>query len=111
MLVTVGSRPGVAGRRRHVPGAAVRWGSVRIPRPQATEAGRPQPEIALARRVGGWDYLRDRSGLMALLLLFSSVNFLVASVNVLYIPLVLSFASPGCAGRDADRRGKSACFW
>jgi hypothetical protein len=46
----------------------------------------------------GWQYLRARSGLTALLLLFASINFLVALVNVLYIPLVLSFGSPVTLG-------------
>jgi len=46
----------------------------------------------------GWRYLRSRVGLMALVILFAFVNFLVASVNVLYFPLVRSFASSAVLG-------------
>jgi MFS family permease len=44
-------------------------------------------------------FLWERTGLLSLLALFTSVNFLVAFVNVLYIPLVLSFATEEVLGR------------
>ncbi len=43
-------------------------------------------------------FLWERRGLVALLLLFTAVNFLVAFVNVLYIPLVLSFTTESVLG-------------
>jgi len=71
---------------------------VRFPRPVQTEAGVSGKGSLLREALAGWQYLRERSGLISLLLLFTAVNFLVALVNVLYIPLVLSFASPTTLG-------------
>lgn len=71
---------------------------VRFPRPIETEEGRRGRGSWWREAAAGWSYLRARSGLMALLILFSLVNFLVALVNVLYIPLVLSFASTTALG-------------
>jgi len=71
---------------------------VRIPRPAPWAEGDPQQKSLWREAAIGWNYLRDRSGLMALLLLFAMVNFLVALVNVLYIPLVLSFSSARVLG-------------
>jgi MFS family permease len=71
---------------------------VRIPRPAETAAGSRGKGSLWREAAAGWSYLCERRGLVALLLLFSSVNFLVALVNVLYIPLVLSFASPAVLG-------------
>ena len=44
-------------------------------------------------------FLWERTGLLSLLALFTSVNFLVAFVNVLYIPLILNFATEEVLGR------------
>ena len=44
-------------------------------------------------------FLWERTGLISLLALFTCVNFVVAFVNVLYIPLVLSFATEDVLGR------------
>ncbi|MBM4092688.1 MAG: MFS transporter [Planctomycetes bacterium] len=71
---------------------------VRIPRPAAANDVARGEKSLLRDAVAGWSYVRERTGLMALLLLFTFVNFLVAFVNVLYIPLVLSFASPSVLG-------------
>ena len=71
---------------------------VRIPRPSGSmAAGRARGSLS-DDAWAGWAYLRERSGLVALLLLFSAVNFLVAMVSLLYIPLVLSFAQADTAG-------------
>lgn len=71
---------------------------VRFPRPLATEEG-SQGKGSLWREAAvGWRYLRSRVGLMALVILFAFVNFLVASVNVLYFPLIRSFASSAVLG-------------
>ncbi len=71
---------------------------VRFPRPVSTDLGTRGSGALLREAAAGWHYLRERSGLVSLLLLFTAVNFLVALVNVLYIPLVLSFASPTTLG-------------
>jgi DHA3 family macrolide efflux protein-like MFS transporter len=44
-------------------------------------------------------FLWERTGLLSLLALFTCVNFVVAFVNVLYIPLILSFATEDVLGR------------
>ena len=44
-------------------------------------------------------FLWERTGLTSLLVLFTCVNFVVAFVNVLYIPLILSFATADVLGR------------
>lgn len=46
----------------------------------------------------GWTYLRERPGLLALLLLFASTNFYLGMLQALLSPLVLSFASPASLG-------------
>lgn len=72
--------------------------AVRIPAPEP--AGEPEPQGTLRSGIaGGWAYLRQRPGLMALLLLFAGTNFATAMVQVLFTPLVLSFASPETLGR------------
>jgi hypothetical protein len=47
---------------------------------------------------GGWRNIRDRPGLLALLLYFAAVNFFVGFVQVLVVPLVLSFTSAAVLG-------------
>jgi len=46
----------------------------------------------------GWRYLRDRSGLLWLLATYAGVNFVLTFVNVLLIPLIVSFSSEAAAG-------------
>jgi MFS transporter, DHA3 family, macrolide efflux protein len=41
----------------------------------------------------GWHYLRERPGLMGLLVYFAVLNFLLGLVTVLATPMILSFAS------------------
>jgi MFS family permease len=71
---------------------------VRIPLPQPTQEGARGKGSLLGESYAGWRYLWDRTGLIALLTLFTFVNFLVALLNVLYIPLILNFASPTMLG-------------
>lgn len=70
-----------------------------IPSPRGEPSGSPGFR-ELARDAGeGIVFLWERTGLISLLGLFTAVNFLVAFVNVLYIPLVLSFATEEVLGR------------
>ena len=48
--------------------------------------------------VAGWRYLRERGGLLWLLVIYAGVNFVLAFVDTLLIPLVVSFASETAAG-------------
>lgn len=46
----------------------------------------------------GWTFIRQRPGLLGLLLLFAALNFSVGMVHVLITPMVLSFASARMLG-------------
>jgi MFS family permease len=71
---------------------------LRIPSPGAgLEVRAGQRHLFLDAGIA-FQFLWDRRGLVALLLLFTAVNFLVAFVNVLYIPLVLSFTTEDVLG-------------
>lgn len=72
---------------------------VRIPRPEAS------PEAAAGERpsfwrqvVFGWEYIRQRPGLVALLGYFASINLLIPMGLVLVTPLVLSFTDAADLG-------------
>jgi len=70
--------------------------AVRIPRPAAAAAG---GEGSLLAQLGdGWRALRRAPGLLALLALFASTNFVMGLLTVLITPLVLSFATPRVLG-------------
>lgn len=70
---------------------------VRIPEPApAPEAGAPRS--LLRESTVGWTYLRERPGLLALLILFFGTNFSLGILQALLTPLVLSFASPRSLG-------------
>lgn len=61
-----------------------------------------------ADAVLAWMYLRDRPGLFQLLWLYAGVNFMLALTNVLFIPLVASFASEAAAGGVLSAAGVGA---
>jgi len=71
---------------------------IRIPRPEITaegEAGRG----SLLREAGyGWTYLKERSGLLGLLILFAFVNFSLGFFSALFTPLILSFSTADVLG-------------
>jgi len=46
----------------------------------------------------GWTYLRERGGLLALMIVLAGLNFSFGLANALVQPLVLSFASPAGLG-------------
>jgi hypothetical protein len=48
--------------------------------------------------VSTWEYLQQQGGIIALLVLFTLINFLIAMVSVLVQPMILSFASPAILG-------------
>ncbi|HEX5542767.1 MAG TPA: MFS transporter [Micromonospora sp.] len=53
---------------------------------------------ALREAAAGWQYLRQRSGLLSLVLLFGGFNFLFGIAGVLVQPLILSFTTPDTLG-------------
>ena len=80
--------------------------AVRFPRPERdpdTEAG-----SVLADAIAGWRYIRERGGLFGLLWVYASVNFSLSFGNVLFIPLVVAFASEAAAGGVLSAAGFGA---
>jgi DHA3 family macrolide efflux protein-like MFS transporter len=68
---------------------------VHIPQPKlttkTTEEG--EKESMLRDAIFGWKYLRERPGLIGLLLYYAVVNFFLSLSGVLIIPLVLSYGT------------------
>jgi MFS transporter, DHA3 family, macrolide efflux protein len=69
---------------------------VRIPRPAASGAGRKGS--LLSEAAFGWTFIRERPGLLGLLLYFAVINLVFSIAMVLATPLVLSFAPPKVLG-------------
>ena len=65
-----------------------------IERPAETGA----PRSLLRESTVGWTYLRERPGLLALLVLFAGTNFNIGMLQALIPPLILSFASSTSLG-------------
>ncbi len=55
-------------------------------------------ESWLRAAMGGWIYIAKRRGLLALLLYFAMINFLLGSIEVLVTPLALSITTPDILG-------------
>ena len=70
---------------------------IRLPHPSAGTATRERRSMLGDFRFG-WDYLRQRPGLLSLLWVFAVTNFCVSIVQVLLAPLILSFGSPSNLG-------------
>jgi MFS transporter, DHA3 family, macrolide efflux protein len=71
---------------------------IRIPEPQITEPDSTKKTSLIAEMIYGWTYIKDRPGLMGLMILFAINNFVLAIVSQLITPLVLSFASAQVLG-------------
>ncbi|NNF64379.1 MAG: MFS transporter [Acidimicrobiia bacterium] len=79
---------------------------VRIPQPVSDPDTAPST-VREDSKVA-WRYLRTRPGLFWLLWIYAGVNFMLALVNVLFIPLVASFASESAAGGVLSAAGAGA---
>ena len=71
---------------------------VRFPRAEATVEGKAGSGSLLYESFYGWTYIKSRPGLLGLLLFFVSTNFIFGLAQVLFTPLVLSFASVAVLG-------------
>lgn len=71
---------------------------IRVPRPERTTEGQKGKGSLLQEVAYGWSYIRSRPGLLALLMFFAGVNLSFSSFAVLFVPMVLSFASPAVLG-------------
>jgi MFS transporter, DHA3 family, macrolide efflux protein len=65
----------------------------------AASQAAPPARGPLGRNVTyGWAYIKERPGLLGLLLYFASVNFVISSATVLFTPMVLSFGDAKTLG-------------
>ncbi|WDZ82964.1 MFS transporter [Micromonospora cathayae] len=71
---------------------------VRLPAEVTRPAGAGPAEPVLRGAAAGWRYLRDRPGLLQLMVVFGAFNFLFGIAGVLVQPLILSFTSPDVLG-------------
>lgn len=70
---------------------------INIPALEKTVA--PGEKKSLLREaIYGWTYIRERPGLLALLVYFAAVNFVLGIVQVLFTPLLLSFTDARVLG-------------
>ena len=78
--------------------AAVTLLLVRIPRPEASAAGARARGSLTREAAFGWTFIRERPGLLGLLIYFAMINLVFSVSSVLATPLVLSFASSRVLG-------------
>lgn len=72
---------------------------VRLPRPVPSASPANEPDPPQHGATYGWTYLKQRRGLLSLLILFACTNLAVGMVPVTITPLVLGFGSPEILGR------------
>lgn len=70
----------------------------RMPRQQRSAEGEKARGSLKSEVLAGWDYLRQRPGLVSLLFLFAVANFAMGTLQVLVTPMILSFASAEVLG-------------
>lgn len=72
---------------------------VRIPRPEASAEGIAARGSLLSEAAFGWAFIRQRPGLLALLLLFATAHVSLGMMQVLVTPMILSFTTADVLGR------------
>jgi DHA3 family macrolide efflux protein-like MFS transporter len=82
--------------------------AVRMPRPPATPEGALDRGSLWREARSGWSFIRQRPGLLALLMMLAVTNIGTGMVQVLLSPMVLSFASPAMLGRVLTAAGCGA---
>ncbi|MFC2177325.1 MFS transporter [Actinomycetota bacterium] len=71
---------------------------VRFPRPEVSEVGAEAAGSLLAEARFGFTYIRQRPGLLALLVYFAVLNLIFGFLGVVIFPLLLGFASEQALG-------------
>lgn len=74
--------------------AATALAMARVPRPARTD----EPESLLKEAATGWRYVRERGGLLGLLMVFGASNFMFAIASIAITPLVLSLTDAAGLG-------------
>ncbi|HSF38406.1 MAG TPA: MFS transporter [Thermoanaerobaculia bacterium] len=72
---------------------------VRVPRPEASALGVAARGSLLSEAAFGWTFIRERPGLLALLLLFATTHVSLGMMQVLVTPMILSFTTADVLGR------------
>ena len=72
--------------------------AVRFPRPNATREGQAGKGSFWKEAVYGWKYIRERPGLLGLLIVFACLNFLLGVIYPLLTPMLLDMTSPDVVG-------------
>jgi DHA3 family macrolide efflux protein-like MFS transporter len=71
---------------------------VRIPRPEESEEGASAKGSIWKEAAFGWTFIRERPGLLRLLLFFALFNLVVALGGVAVMPMVLAFSNEAAVG-------------
>lgn len=71
---------------------------VKVPRPPQTESGVEGQGSLLQEAAYGWKYIVARKGLLGLLIIFATTNFLSSMWNPLLPPMILEMSSPEMLG-------------
>jgi MFS family permease len=71
---------------------------IRIPKPPAKTSPQTEESSILQDAIYGLSYIRARSGLLGMLLLFAFVNLTLGLYSALYTPLILSFSTADVLG-------------
>lgn len=82
--------------------------AVRFPLPAATREVQAVKGSFWREALFGWHYIRQRPGLLGLLIVFASMNFLVSLVYPLLTPMLLEMTSPDLVGYVTSVAGMGA---
>lgn len=79
--------------------------AVRFPLPAATQEAQAEKGSFWREALFGWRYIRQRPGLLGLLIVFACMNFLFSLTYPLLTPLLLDMATPDVVGYAASVAG------
>ncbi len=79
--------------------------ATQIPQPKAVSDNQKPKENLLKSMLFGWNYLRQRRGLLGLLIFYACIAFNVAAIGVLITPMVLGFTDAAGLGIIASVSG------
>ncbi|MCP5094311.1 MAG: MFS transporter, partial [Chloroflexi bacterium] len=83
---------------------------IRFPRPAVDNDDSEEKETMRQKVTAGWQYVRERAGLLNILLLFMVIDFTQGMIVVLIAPLVLGFADASVLGTVFAVSGMGALF-